>query len=462
MKGHQLLVRRSAVPLPVPPAVPAPSRPAASPPAPGEPPPVDLAEAFDFLRMFHLEHPDQPVPLRARMRQVRQAVAAVGTYRHTTAELTFGARVAWRNSSRCIGRLYWNSLKVLDRRDATTPDRIHRHLVDHLRTATNGGRIRPVLSVFAPSTPTTAAPRVWNSQLVRYAGYRLDDGRVLGDPANVAFTETVRRLGWRARYGRFDLLPLVVEGTDGRGPRLFELDPRDVLEVPLVHPDHPFFAGLGLRWHAVPAISHMRLRIGGVDYPLAPFNGWYMGTEIGARNLTDSDRYDLLPAVAAGLGLDTSREDTLWRDRALVETNVAVLHSFRAAGVRITDHHTESRRFLTHIEREEAAGRRVPAQWSWIVPPMSGGITPVFHRYYDEQEQHPAFHLDDDARDRAEGRVGPAPAGRGGGSAAAAGGGWGAPPERCPAGAVDGAVSGGCPAEAGRRSAEQPGRPSRD
>ena len=27
----------------------------------------------------------------------------------------------------------------------------------------------------------------------------------------------------------------------------------------------------------------------------APFNGWYMGTEIGARNLADADRYDLLP-----------------------------------------------------------------------------------------------------------------------------------------------------------------------
>ncbi|WP_103528738.1 nitric oxide synthase oxygenase, partial [Streptomyces sp. SM12] len=396
MKGHKLLVRRSAVPLPV--------------PAPGGgageavSPPVDIGEADEFLRLFHAEHPDQPVPLDLRLRQVHRSVEMTGTYRHTTAELTFGARVAWRNSSRCIGRLYWQSLRVLDRRDAGTAEEIHGHLVDHLRAATNGGRIRPVISVFAPATPRAAAPRVWNSQLVRYAGYRLADGRVLGDPANVAFTETVRRLGWRPRYGRFDLLPLVIEPPGERpsaggsgdacgGPALFDLDPEDVLEVPLTHPAYPFFASLGLRWHAVPAISHMRLRIGGVDYPLAPFNGWYMGTEIGARNLTDTDRYDLLPTIAAGLGLDTSREDTLWRDRALVEANVAVLHSFREAGVRITDHHTESRRFLTHLEREESQGRRVPADWSWIVPPMSGGITPVFHRYYDEEEQRPNFHL---------------------------------------------------------------------
>ncbi len=122
-----------------------------------------------------------------------------------------------------------------------------------------------------------------------------------------------------------------------------------------------------------------------------------MGTEIGARNLVDEGRYNLLPAVAARLGLDTSSEGTLWRDRALVELNVAVLHSFRAAGARISDHHTESRRFLAHLTREQRQGRTVPADWSWIVPPVSGGITPVFHRYYDAADQRPNFYPD--ARD---------------------------------------------------------------
>ena len=49
----------------------------------------------------------------------------------------------------------------------------------------------------------------------------------------------------------------------------------------------------------------MRLEIGGIDYPMAPFNGWYMGTEIGARNLADQDRYNLLPKVAEIMELDT-------------------------------------------------------------------------------------------------------------------------------------------------------------
>jgi nitric-oxide synthase len=141
----------------------------------------------------------------------------------------------------------------------------------------------------------------------------------------------------------------------------------------------------------------MRLSIGGITYGAAPFNGWYMGTEIGARNLADHDRYDVLPAVAAGLGLDTSDDRTLWRDTALVEVNRAVLHSFEHAGVTISDHHTESTRFLTHLAKEEKAGRTCPAEWSWIVPPMSGALTPVFHRYYDTARLRPEFVTDEDS-----------------------------------------------------------------
>lgn len=361
-------------------------------------------EAEDFVRMFHREHPElQRISLSDRLRQIRVYIERTGSYRHTEEELAFGARVAWRNSSRCIGRLYWKSLRVLDRRDAKTPEEIHRHLCEHLLQATNQGRIRPVISIFAPVTPRHQAPVVWNSQLIRYAGYRQPNGAVVGDPAHTGFTDMVRRLGWRSPGSPYDILPLVIETPEDK-PRLFDV-PRDlVLEVPLIHPQFPQITALNLRWHAVPAISHMRLRIGGIDYPLAPFNGWYMGTEIGARNLVDADRYNLLPVIADLLGLDTRDEATLWRDRALVELNIAVLHSFRVARVKVSDHHTESRHFLTHLAREEAQGRSVPADWSWIVPPISGGITPVFHRYYDVAEQRPNFYLDEDARRRSRGR----------------------------------------------------------
>ncbi|WP_103954070.1 nitric oxide synthase oxygenase [Nonomuraea solani] len=349
---------------------------------------TDLREAERFIRLYHAEHPSLG-GLHARLRDVARDVARYGTYTHTYEELAFGARVAWRNSNRCIGRLYWRSLLVRDRRQVSTAEGVALECVAHLREATGTGKIRPTVTVLPPDTPALRGPRVLNDQLIRYAGYRTSGG-VVGDPRNVALTKIAESLGWRGRGGRFDVLPLVID--PGMGDRLLCNLPGDVvLEVPLVHPEYPWFAELGLRWHAVPAISDMCLEIGGVCYPCAPFNGWYMGTEIGARNLADADRYDQLRQVAERLGLDTTNERCLWRDHALVELNVAVLHSFELAGVTMTDHHTESRRFLTHLSREEEAGRVCPADWSWIVPPLSGSATPVFHRYYDGRVLTPAF-----------------------------------------------------------------------
>ncbi|GHH61686.1 nitric oxide synthase oxygenase [Lentzea cavernae] len=352
---------------------------------------IDIAEAEDFVRQHHAEHPELG-PVEARLAEVHAEIAATGTYRHTAAELTFGARVAWRNSSRCIGRLYWRSLKVRDQREVSAPADVAKDCVEHLRVATNKGKIRPVITVFAPAEPGTHAPQILNEQIIRYAAYRGSDGGVLGDARNLALTELALKRGWKppATRGPFDVLPLMVS-CKGHDTAMVDLPADAVLEVPLSHPDFPWLGKLGVKWHAVPAISNMRLRVGGIDYPSAPFNGWYMGTEIGARNLADHDRYDLLPYLAKRMGLDMSSEATLWRDRALVELNRAVLHSFTEAGVTITDHHTESQRFLTHLEKEEAAGRSCPADWSWIVPPVSGGLTPVYHRYYDSGELLPNF-----------------------------------------------------------------------
>ncbi|MBO3750399.1 nitric oxide synthase oxygenase [Streptosporangiaceae bacterium NEAU-GS5] len=345
-------------------------------------------EAERFIRLFYAENPSAGA-VRSRLREVAAEIGRSGTYTHTPAELAFGARVAWRNSSRCIGRLYWRSLRIRDRREAGTADAVAEECVEHLTAATNNGKIRPTITVFAPDRPAERAPRVRNEQLIRYAAYRAPDGAVIGDPLNLGLTDQALELGWQGRGGRFDVLPLIIEAEGG--PVLRELPSEVILEVPLTHPEYAWFADLGLQWHAVPAISNMCLEIGGICYPCAPFNGWYMGTEIGARNLADADRYDQLPIVAERLGLDITNDRTLWRDHALVEVNVAVLHSFAAAGVTMSDHHTEARRFMTHLEREERSGRVCPADWSWIVPPLSGSLTPVFHRYYDEAQLTPAF-----------------------------------------------------------------------
>lgn len=45
------------------------------------------------------------------------------------------------------------------------------------------------ITVFPQRVPGRGDFRIWNSQLVRYAGYRQQDGSVRGDPANVEITE---------------------------------------------------------------------------------------------------------------------------------------------------------------------------------------------------------------------------------------------------------------------------------
>jgi nitric-oxide synthase len=350
-----------------------------------------LAAAERFITLFYEENPGAGAGT-VRMRQVRAEIGVYGTYWHTPAELEFAARVAWRNSSRCIGRLYWRTLRVRDRRQVSAPAQIAAECMTHLREATNGGRIRPVITVFAPEAPGRPGPRILNSQLAGYAGH--ESGRaVTGDPAHLGITRLARDLGWRASDppGRFDLLPLVI-ASPGSPLAWFEL-PRDtVLEVPLRHPDLLWFRELRLRWYAVPVISDMYLEAGGIRYPAAPFNGWYMCTEIGSRDLGDESRYNQLPKIAARMGLRTESPRTLWKDRAVTELNAAVLYSFETSGVKIADHHTESELFLAHVEQERRHGRACPADWSWIVPPAAGSTTPVFHRSYDDFDASPNFY----------------------------------------------------------------------
>ena len=348
------------------------------------------AEARAYLELYHREK-KIPERLASRLEAVRHEIECTGTYWQTADELAHGARVAWRNSNRCIGRLYWESLRLRDMRHLATEEEIFQSCAEHLRVAYNSGKIRPTITVFSPVVPGGVGIRIWNSQLIRYAGYRQGGGSVIGDPLNIALTDALRAMGWQGGAGTpFDVLPLAIQ-LPGKSPQLFELPPDAVVEVPLVHPVFDWFADLGLKWHAVPALCGMRLEVGGVNYSAAPFNGWYMGTEIGARNFGDASRYNLLPVLAKMMGLDTRSERSLWIDRALLEMNVAVNYSFAMAKVTLIDHHMAAQHFMSHVEREEKAGREITGQWSWLVPPMSGSTTPVFHRGYRNTIIKPNF-----------------------------------------------------------------------
>lgn len=317
-----------------------------------------------------------------RWQQVMEDFQEHGTYTPTLQELAHLTKVAWRNSGKCLGRMNWEGLAVRDRRHVPSEKEMFAAIFDHIDFATNAGNIRPTITIFGPQTVDGLGPRIWNPNLIGYAGYRTETGAIMGDAANVELTEVAMALGWAPPEirTRFDVLPIIVQMHSESAP-VWEAIPRKlVLEVPLMHPDLEWFAELGLKWHVLPSPSSMVLDLGGVRFAAAPFSGWYVGSEIAAGCLGDTGRYDVLPKIARKLGLETTDDRTLWRDRALVELNVAVLHSFRDAGITISDHHSASRAFDQFEQAEEAAGRSVEARWNWLTPPISGVTGTAFQR----------------------------------------------------------------------------------
>nr|XP_013189994.1 unnamed protein product [Amyelois transitella] len=53
-----------------------------------------------------------------RLKAVRAELKEKGTYQLKTSELAFGAKQAWRNASRCIGRIQWKKLQFLENSEA--------------------------------------------------------------------------------------------------------------------------------------------------------------------------------------------------------------------------------------------------------------------------------------------------------------------------------------------------------
>ncbi|WP_264184020.1 nitric oxide synthase oxygenase [Bacillus shivajii] len=324
-----------------------------------------------------------------RLKEINEEIDETGTYQHTFDELSHGAKMAWRNSNKCIGRLFWDTLHVIDARDVTEADEVFDALHHHIKYATNNGKIRPTITIFPPRNKGHDPVRIWNHQLIRYAGYETEDG-VIGDSWSTRFTQVCEQLGWEGEKTNYDFLPHVVQMNGGK-PDWRKAPKEIILEVEIDHPENNAFKDLNVKWYGVPIISDMMLEIGGIEYPAAPFNGWYMGTEIGARNLADEDRYNMLPKVASVFGLDTRKNSWLWKDRALVELNRAVLHSFQQQGVSIVDHHTAAEQFRQFEKKEGEADRRLTGDWTWLIPPVSPAATHIFHKEYNDVMMTPNY-----------------------------------------------------------------------
>lgn len=353
-------------------------------------------EARAFLDTYHDATGAGRAARQTRWADVRRQLSRASYYEHTPDELAFDARLAWRNNGRCIGRLMWESLDVVDCRHITSVEQIALRVFDHLDEAHGDGRIRSVISVFAPVKGHVLPAWIESSQAVQYAGYAQPDGQVIGDRQNLEAARIAASLGWQPPVpaGRFDQLPLLIRDQADRR-HMFQIPPERIREISITHCGFPGLADLGLKWYTVPLVTGHVMTIGGIDYPCAPFNGFYMGTEIGSRDFADKKRYDALNEVGQALNMKPgTATDGLWKDRALTELNAAVLQSFQKAGVTILDHHSASDQFLKFHQREQAAGRCVAGDWRWIVPPQASSACEVFHLRMRNFHPVPNFYRD--------------------------------------------------------------------
>jgi nitric oxide synthase oxygenase domain/subunit len=112
--------------------------------------------------------------------------------------------------------------------------------------------------------------------------------------------------------------------------------------------------------------------------------------------------------IAEKMGLDPRSNVSLWKDRALVEVNISVLHSFQVCGcnyrstlpigftfqsqgVTIVDHHSASESFMKHMKDEIKLRGGTNGDWVWIVPPMSGSLLGVFHQAMIDYKLYPCY-----------------------------------------------------------------------
>lgn len=354
-------------------------------------------EAYKFQQQYQSSlKTSSDEDFRNRLNEIKGEIANTGTYSLTYDELVFGAKLAWRNASRCIGRIQWSKLEVQDCRHVKTTEEMFQALCKHLEHGTNNGNIRSMITIFPQRIPNREDFRVWNPQLINFAGYLKEDGSVVGDPGRLHLTRICQRLGWKGKGGRFDILPWILSAPH-EGAKFYEIPEELVLMVDLEHPNYPRFSDLNLKWYVLPAVADMMFDVGGLSFTGAPFNGWYMATEVGARNLCDVQRYNLSKEIAEIMGLDTSTPSSLWKDLALIEATRAVIHSFQKNKVTIVDHHTASETFMKHMETEQKLRGGCPADWVWIVPPISGSSTPVFHQEMIVYNLKPSYEYQDKA-----------------------------------------------------------------
>src|ERR1700726_4306966 len=145
-------------------------------------------ETRAWRRIYCAENSCPEISAR-RWLQIEDELERTGTYWQSAEELEYGAKVAWRNSTRCIGRLHWQKLVGRDCRGLHLGEESFSALIEHLGLSTGTHKVVPMITIFAPEHSDQRPVRIWNRQLINYAGHRQSDGSILGDPLNVQLTE---------------------------------------------------------------------------------------------------------------------------------------------------------------------------------------------------------------------------------------------------------------------------------
>lgn len=82
---------------------------------------------------------------------------------------------------------------------------------------------------------------------------------------------------------------------------------------------------------------------------------------------------------------------TLWKDLALVELNVAILHSYKKSGVRILDHHALTASFMQFVDDEQQCGRQVYGACIWLMPLISASTTLIYTKEFKNRLLKPNY-----------------------------------------------------------------------
>ena len=91
------------------------------------------------------------------------------------------------------------------------------------------------------------------------------------------------------------------------------------------------------------------------------------------------------------MGLDSTNNMTLWKDRVALELNIAILHSFAKQGVAIVDQHSCSEQFMIHMNKEFKTRGGCPSDWVWLNPSQSGSLCPIYHQEMLHYHLTPAY-----------------------------------------------------------------------